>query len=38
MSNIQLFDPPKEDSAAPASVGFEGFYRGAFSYHFHNFW
>ncbi|KAK9898128.1 hypothetical protein P389DRAFT_65986 [Cystobasidium minutum MCA 4210] len=33
-----LFDPPKEDSAAPPVVGFEGFYRGAFSYHFHNFW
>ena len=26
------------DSAAPQALGFEGFFRGAFSYHFHNFW
>lgn len=34
----QFFDPPAEDSAAPLALGFEGFFRGAFSYHFHNFW
>jgi WD repeat and SOF domain-containing protein 1 len=33
-----FFDPPKESDAAPAIVGVEGFFRGAFSYHFHNFW
>ena len=35
---MQFFDPPAEDSAAPLALGFEGFFRGAFSYHFHNFW
>ncbi|KAF9015052.1 glycosyltransferase family 32 protein [Cyathus striatus] len=33
-----FFDTPASDSAAPQALGFEGFYRGAFSYHFHNFW
>lgn len=33
-----FFDPPKEDHGGPAPVGFDGFFRGAFSYHFHNFW
>ena len=34
----QFFDTPSTDSAAPQALGFEGFFRGAFSYHFHNFW
>ncbi|EIW86819.1 hypothetical protein CONPUDRAFT_134168 [Coniophora puteana RWD-64-598 SS2] len=33
-----FFDTPAVDSAAPQVVGFDGFFRGAFSYHFHNFW
>lgn len=33
-----FFDTPEVQSAAPQVVGFEGFFRGAFSYHFHNFW
>ncbi|KAI0320357.1 hypothetical protein OF83DRAFT_602412 [Amylostereum chailletii] len=33
-----FFDTPVQNSAAPAALGFEGFYRGAYSYHFHNFW
>ncbi|KAF5311741.1 hypothetical protein D9619_003462 [Psilocybe cf. subviscida] len=34
----QFFDTPSVDSAAPQALGFEGFFRGAFSYHFHNYW
>ncbi|KAL0946136.1 hypothetical protein HGRIS_012401 [Hohenbuehelia grisea] len=33
-----FFDTPPQDSAAPQALGFEGFFRGAYSYHFHNFW
>ncbi|TIC15824.1 hypothetical protein E3Q08_03104 [Wallemia mellicola] len=33
-----LFEAPVEESAAPSAVGFDSFYRGAFSYHFHNHW
>jgi WD repeat and SOF domain-containing protein 1 len=33
-----FFDTPVQNSAAPQALGFEGFYRGAYSYHFHNFW
>ncbi|KAG2369426.1 hypothetical protein BDR07DRAFT_1347994 [Suillus spraguei] len=33
-----FFDTPVQASAAPQALGFEGFFRGAFSYHFHNFW
>ncbi|KAL0951334.1 hypothetical protein HGRIS_008039 [Hohenbuehelia grisea] len=33
-----LFDTPAVGSAAPQALGFEGFFRGSFSYHFHNFW
>ncbi|KAH9487043.1 hypothetical protein JR316_0001109 [Psilocybe cubensis] len=33
-----FFDTPSTDSAAPQALGFEGFFRGAYSYHFHNFW
>ncbi|KAF8632638.1 hypothetical protein AX15_001837 [Amanita polypyramis BW_CC] len=33
-----FFDTPVLDSAAPQALGFEGFFRGAFSYHYHNSW
>jgi hypothetical protein len=34
----QFFESTKVDGAAPNMLGFEGFFRGAYSYHFHNFW
>jgi len=34
----EFFDTPLSDSAAPQALGFEGFFRGAFSYHYHNSW
>ncbi|GAA5956824.1 hypothetical protein JCM21900_004354 [Sporobolomyces salmonicolor] len=33
-----FFDTPKDINAAPVATGFDGFFKGAFSYHFHNFW
>ncbi|KAJ3987696.1 glycosyltransferase family 32 protein [Lentinula detonsa] len=33
-----FFDTPAVSSAAPLAMGFDGFFRGAFSYHYHNFW
>ncbi|KAH8923055.1 hypothetical protein BT69DRAFT_186925 [Atractiella rhizophila] len=33
-----FFDTPNEEDAVPAVAGMEGFFKGAFSYHFHNFW
>ncbi|KAI0639819.1 hypothetical protein C8Q77DRAFT_1045214 [Trametes polyzona] len=33
-----FFFTPREKSAAPHALGFNGFFRGAYSYHFHNFW
>ncbi|KAI0053359.1 hypothetical protein FA95DRAFT_1674386 [Auriscalpium vulgare] len=33
-----FFKTPTKESAAPAALGFEGFFRGAYSYHFHNPW
>ncbi|WVO20531.1 uncharacterized protein IAS62_001828 [Cryptococcus decagattii] len=33
-----FFSNDKFDSAGPQPLGFDGFFRGAFSYHFHNFW
>ncbi|BGO96121.1 hypothetical protein NBRC10512_002953 [Rhodotorula toruloides] len=33
-----FFDTPKDIGAAPVATGFDGFFKGAFSYHFHNFW
>ncbi|KAG6877233.1 hypothetical protein C0992_010546 [Termitomyces sp. T32_za158] len=33
-----FFDTPAQDSAAPQALGFDGFFKGAYSYHFHNFW
>ncbi|KAI0080292.1 hypothetical protein K474DRAFT_1704843 [Panus rudis PR-1116 ss-1] len=33
-----FFDTPQVNSAAPQVLGFDGFFKGAYSYHFHNFW
>ncbi|KAG6889954.1 hypothetical protein C0995_013481 [Termitomyces sp. Mi166 len=33
-----FFDTPAQNSAAPQALGFDGFFKGAYSYHFHNFW
>ncbi|KII93859.1 hypothetical protein PLICRDRAFT_171565 [Plicaturopsis crispa FD-325 SS-3] len=33
-----FFDTPVQNSAAPQALGFDGFFKGAYSYHFHNFW
>lgn len=33
-----FFETPVISSAAPQAFGFDGFFKGAFSYHFHNFW
>ncbi|PFH50776.1 hypothetical protein AMATHDRAFT_144287 [Amanita thiersii Skay4041] len=33
-----FFATPVLDSAAPQVLGFDGFFKGAFSYHYHNFW
>ncbi|GAA6023842.1 hypothetical protein JCM11491_006314 [Sporobolomyces phaffii] len=33
-----FFETPKENSADAVATGFQGFFKGAFSYHFHNFW
>ncbi|KAF9076174.1 hypothetical protein BDP27DRAFT_1314019, partial [Rhodocollybia butyracea] len=33
-----FFDTPPVNSAAPKALGFDGFFKGAFSYHYHNFW
>ncbi|KAF7347924.1 Glycosyltransferase family 32 protein [Mycena venus] len=33
-----FFDTPLKISAAPHALGFDGFFKGAFSYHFHNYW
>ncbi|KAF8958965.1 hypothetical protein BDZ97DRAFT_1840080 [Flammula alnicola] len=33
-----FFDTPAQNSAAPHALGFHGFFRGSYSYHFHNFW
>ncbi|KAJ3857869.1 hypothetical protein EV368DRAFT_29340, partial [Lentinula lateritia] len=33
-----FFDTPAVSSAAPLALGFDGFFKGAFSYHYHNFW
>lgn len=35
---LAFFDTPAPDNGSPASLGFSGFFRGAFSYHFHNYW
>ncbi|KAF8560266.1 hypothetical protein OG21DRAFT_1480096 [Imleria badia] len=33
-----FFSTPARQGAAPLATGFDGFFRGAFSYHFHNSW
>ncbi|KAI0639697.1 hypothetical protein C8Q77DRAFT_1069629 [Trametes polyzona] len=33
-----FFNTPPEMSAMPAVIGFDGFFRGAFLYHYHNEW
>ncbi|RXW17663.1 hypothetical protein EST38_g8188 [Candolleomyces aberdarensis] len=33
-----FFDTPDQTSGSPQALGFRGFFRGAYSYHFHNFW
>ncbi|KAF8169519.1 glycosyltransferase family 32 protein [Pholiota molesta] len=33
-----FFNTPTVNSAAPHALGFHGFFRGSYSYHFHNFW
>ncbi|KDQ09256.1 hypothetical protein BOTBODRAFT_47675 [Botryobasidium botryosum FD-172 SS1] len=33
-----FFESPSSDGAAPQALGFSGFFRGAFSYHYHNNW
>lgn len=33
-----FFSNDKFDTAGPQPLGFDGFFRGAYSYHFHNFW
>ncbi|TBU45217.1 hypothetical protein BD309DRAFT_956637 [Dichomitus squalens] len=34
----QFFNTPPEMGATPAVIGFDGFFRGAFLYHYHNEW
>lgn len=33
-----FFETPRDQNSAPNAVGFDGFFKGSFSYHFHNFW
>lgn len=33
-----FFDTPLVSSGSPQALGFDGFFKGAYSYHFHNFW
>ncbi|KAH9898108.1 hypothetical protein C8Q73DRAFT_683677 [Cubamyces lactineus] len=33
-----FFNTPSDASAAPSVVGFDGFFRGAYLYHYHNEW
>ncbi|THG99901.1 hypothetical protein EW026_g2541 [Hermanssonia centrifuga] len=33
-----FFDTPSQASAAPDALGFDGFFRGAYIYHYHNNW
>lgn len=34
----EFFDTPPQHAAAPQQLGFTGFFRGAYAYHWHNFW
>lgn len=31
-----FFETPVQESAAPAAMGFDGFFKGAYCYHWHN--
>ena len=33
-----FFDTPVQNNAAPHALGYHGFFRGLYSYDFHNFW
>ena len=33
-----FFFTPREASAAPLALGINGFFKGTYSYHFHNWW
>ncbi|KAI0343679.1 glycosyltransferase family 32 protein [Trametopsis cervina] len=33
-----FFETPSQSGAAPQALGIDGFFKGAYSYHFHNFW
>ncbi|CAK9786497.1 hypothetical protein CC85DRAFT_283093 [Cutaneotrichosporon oleaginosum] len=33
-----FFSNDEFDTAGPEQLGFDGFFRGSYSYHFHNFW
>ncbi|KAJ6593587.1 hypothetical protein B0H19DRAFT_1091060 [Mycena capillaripes] len=35
---VDFFVTPLVDSGAPLALGFQGFFSGAYSYHFHNSW
>ncbi|VDB97866.1 unnamed protein product [Peniophora sp. CBMAI 1063] len=34
----EFFKTPPQNGALPRILGFDGFFRGAYSYHYHNFW
>ena len=34
----QFFNTPDVMSGMPSVIGFDGFFRGAFLYHYHNEW
>ncbi|KAI0348387.1 hypothetical protein BDW22DRAFT_83853 [Trametopsis cervina] len=34
----ELFRPVQETGAQPEAVGFDGFFKGAYMYHYHNHW
>lgn len=38
ISFSDFFSTPAHQGAAPLATGFDGFFKGAFSYHFHNSW
>lgn len=33
-----FFETPRRLGAGPEALGFDGFFKGAFSYHYHNNW
>ena len=34
----EFLETPAQSGGAPLALGFDGFYKGAYSYHFHNYW